>query len=568
MAADLTPVAVGPTRLASVGPLTRPHADRRVMGAVYTPDALARWVASLLHRHAGRPLHRVVDPACGDGALLAAAETEVPELRSVIGIDLSPTAATAVEARFRGRATTVVADTLRLASSVASDADAVIMNPPWGAELDISRHEFRDLGYELANGQYDSWDLFVEWSVTAMPEGTTVAAILPDALFFPEHEATRRFLLERTRLHTVARLGEGWFEGVFRGVAVIVYTTGAVDDAEVQCIRLAYDARRRIRDGASTFAEETELVETVSRQRTWAADPQAPLLFSGSTQTAPRIRQIESQGGPWTDWVAAGRGVEIGKSGSLVRCGRCGVHRQPARAGDPRCSACGNTSTWTAVTATSTHSPSDPSGWVPLIVGEDVRRYATTPSRWIRLGLDGVQYKDWSVYDQPKLLVRKTGLGLNASVDTSGSFTTQVVFHYTRRPHAPEFVLDYLEGLLCSRVLLAVHLSRTGETEWRTHPYVTPKMLSTLPIPTPQPGTTDWRQAQAIAAAARRVHSATGDGRAAAEVVVDRLVAGLYGLDPAGCAWVDSVLAGTQALRAFSHLRTENTGRLQAERAA
>jgi adenine-specific DNA-methyltransferase len=546
----------------------RAQSDRRLMGAVYTPDLLARWVASMLRDHSAHPIRRVLDPACGDGALLDAASAEIPELQSVVGIDLSANATSKIQASWGKRATTVVADTLRVMASAAPEADAVIMNPPWGAELNVSRDELRELGYELATGQYDSWDLFVEWSVKAMPTGTTIAAILPDAIFLPEHEAARHLLLKRTRLHTVARLGEGWFKGVFRGVAVIVYTIGAVEDGEVQCIRLPYDVRRQIRDGQSTFSEAVERIETVSRQGTWAADPRAQFMSAGSAVTARNIRHIEARAGEWTHWVTAGRGVEIGKFGGLVRCGWCGVHRQPPRVGQPTCGTCGHASSWEVAKAISLQMPRNLEGWVPLIVGEDVRRYNASPSRWLRVGLKGVQYKDEALFRGPKLLVRKTGLGLNASFDTTGSFTTQVVFHYTLRGHAPEFVLEYLEGVLCSRVLLAVHLSQTGETEWRSHPYVTPTVLSNLPIPTPEPGSPDWRQAQAIAQAARNVRSAAIEHRAEAECMVDRLVAGLYGLDQAGCGWVDSVLAGTQSLQAFSHLRTHAASRLVAERAA
>jgi hypothetical protein len=182
------------------------------------------------------------------------------------------------------------------------------------------------------------------------------------------------------------------------------------------------------------------------------------------------------------------------------------------------------------------------------------------------LGLDGVQYKSDAIYAAPKLLVRKTGLGLNAAHDTTGSFTTQVVYHFLARSTAPAFFLSYLEGLLCSRVLLALHLVRTGETEWRSHPYVTPKMLAMLPIPTPAPANANWRQAKAIAEAVERVHSVSDKNRPQAEATVDRLVAGLFGLDVDGCAWVQSVLAQTQALRAFSH--TRSAGLLRPEIAA
>jgi hypothetical protein len=188
-------------------------------------------------------------------------------------------------------------------------------------------------------------------------------------------------------------------------------------------------------------------------------------------------------------------------------------------------------------------------------VGRDVRRHQVQPSRWLLTGLAGISYKNADVYSAEKLLVRKTGLGLNAAVDLSGSHTNQVVFHFIPRPGEPDFLLDYVAGVLCSKVMLAVHLSRSGETEWRSHPYVTPKVLSALPVLVPQPATPSWTQAQAIADVAAQLRSSAAAKRPALELVVDQLVTGLYTLDDESSAWVDRVLSATQDLDAFSHLR-------------
>lgn len=534
---------------------TRPNSDRDTMGAVYTPEVLAQWVASLLDDHRNDPPRRVLDPACGDGALLAAACQALPEVELLVGVDLSASATDAVNSAWPARASVVTADALRLQPTDLPHVDAVIMNPPWGADLDISRDELRALGYELANGQYDSWDLFVEWTIRTFGAGTRIAAILPDAILQPEHRGARKLLLERTQLHVVARLGEGWFEGVYRGVAVIVYTVGRPNGGQIRCIRLPHDARHRVISGKSDLSIEVRDVETSISQDVWASDPNSTFMPAATERSVEQLRVIEAQRGAWLDWVAPGRGVEIGKSGALVRCGVCGLHRQPPRDGIATCANCRNSTLWNHVSATSFTNPGDSAHWAPLIVGEDVRRFQASPSRWLRLGMPGVQYKDESVYRSAKLLVRKTGLGLNASLDVSGSYTNQVVYHYTARPGAPAFVLSYLEGVMCSRVLLAVHLSRTGETEWRSHPYVTPKVLATLPIPSPVSGTAAWATAVAIAQASDAVRSASVGDRAVAEVSIDRLVAELFGLNADGMRWVDSVLARTQNLQAFSHLR-------------
>jgi adenine-specific DNA-methyltransferase len=526
--------------------------DRAAMGAVYTPAELARWVATLVSSIAEGPLSTVLDPACGDGALLRAVREQVPELRSVVGVDLSEVATDTARSALEGiSASLVVGDALMMESVPGPLPDAVIMNPPWGAEMRVSAGTLKRAGYTLANGQFDSWDLFVEWSLRALAPGTVVAAILPDALFSPEHHATRRLLLERARLDVVARLGEGWFGGVFRGVAVLVFTTGGRTHAPVRTVRIDHHARRRIFAGTSSLATEAARVEHHVDPAGWIADPHAVFHATASAFDSPWTSTIEARGGRWTEWFDVGRGVEMGASGELFRCDRCGWHRGPSREVS-HCHRCGEPTTWTLVEAIADQPTGD--GWVRLIVGRDVRRYSVEPSRWLRTGLDGVAYKDSAVYRPAKLLVRKTGLGLNAAVDYSGAHTNQVVFHFVPRVGTAEWILHYVEGVLCSKVMLAFHLARTGETEWRSHPYVTPRVLTTLPIPVPQEDSS-LTQARAISEAVRALRDSRADERSGHESSVDELVAGLFALDAEGCDWVEKALAQTQRLDAFAHLQ-------------
>lgn len=537
----------------------RPDSDRAQFGAVYTPANLALWVAKQLRSYAETPLEHVLDPACGSGALLRAVGEQIPEVIRLSGYDLSAPAVGNAKLAFAdnselnplaGKADFRIGDSLLHPLEDFGDVDGVIMNPPWGGKLGVPIQELTDGGYTLANGQFDTWDLFIEWSLKRLRPGATVAAIVPDAVFLPEHAATRELLVRSADLRLIARLGEGWFRGVYRGTVVVVFNVGRHARRSVTCIRLAHDRRKQVLRGELSLDEATEATEQVADQDTWAQDKNVRFILPSAGRSSGPLDRIDQLGADWSRLTKIGRGVEIGKSGRLLTCTHCGWHIPPPQSAKS-CPRCKRADSWEPIRAVAREASG--SGWIPLIVGEDVKRHSASPSRWLQLGLDGVQYKDPAIYAQPKLVVRKTGLGLNAAIDRTGSHTTQVVYHFTATASAPDFYLDYVAGVLCSRVMLAYHLASSGETEWRSHPYVTPKVLKGLPIPVPEEGSGSWRQAKAIAEAARAIQVA--ENPLHEDLRLDRLVAGLYGLDHEACRWVTETIAATEDLQAFSSLK-------------
>ena len=102
-------------------------------------------------------------------------------------------------------------------------------------------------------------------------------------------------------------------------------------------------------------------------------------------------------------------------------------------------------------------------GWAAFIAGEDVQRYSVIPRRQIRTDVPGIRYKADLQLRAPKLLVRKTGVGLTAAIDETGSMTTQSVFHFRPADGVPGWVLWYLLGALNSRLMAAYHL----KPHWR-----------------------------------------------------------------------------------------------------
>ncbi len=129
------------------------RAVQRERGVVHTPPAVARWLARRAH-HAlqvdlgvalglGDPALRIVDPACGPGAFLAAILATTIDLRSeILALDVDgeaiATAETVLGPAFdaRGaRASFLVGDTLSRLSLIAAQEGPLLAigNPPWSA---------------------------------------------------------------------------------------------------------------------------------------------------------------------------------------------------------------------------------------------------------------------------------------------------------------------------------------------------------------------------------------------------------------------------------------------------
>lgn len=528
-------------------PLALTDSGSAARGAVYTPPPLARWVARrLLDGLPAGPV-TVADLACGRGALLAAVAGERRGVR-LVGADVELDDLRIAAAAVPG-ARLIHGDALTLDDS--ETFDGIILNPPWGIALPHDAAALRARGYTLAEGQFDSANLFVELALARLRPGGVAAFIVPDSIFFPEHARVRRLLLERSELLLVARLGEGFFKRVYRGTAVIVVRKARASAGHaVECLRLGVDDRREVLAGRRELA-------ALPTHRV----PQARFSRSGEFDVAVRpehtelVEKLRAQGGPWTRWFESGRGVELSKSGRVLRCPGCAfAWPQPRTARRLACPSCDARVESAGLTPETLVRPlaGAEAGWSPLVAGVDVRRYACAPTHAIRTGVPGINYKPAGSRRGERILVRKTGVGLRAALTDVEAHWTQVVFHYLPVADGPEYLAAYVQGVLASRVMLAYHLVASGEDEWRSHPYVTQKVLAALPVPDPV-GDPEREAAAAGIAAAVRAHLAAPTPES--DLAVERQVAGLFHLDASDVDVVATVLDRAQGLQGIRELR-------------
>ena len=123
--------------------------------------------------------------------------------------------------------------------------------------------------------------------------------------------------------------------------------------------------------------------------------------------------------------------------------------------------------------------------WRPFLVGESINRYHVAPVV-DDTGRDGINYKDERFYQGKRLLVRKTGIGIMATIDDSAAYTNQVVFTWKMREDLDGPLVPLSSRISSRRLEFPADdvspVTLCGETEWRSFPYVTQKTIQQLPI--------------------------------------------------------------------------------------
>ena len=214
----------------------RARADTTKAGGVhYTPTVLASFVAAnaLEYIETAGGL-RVLDPACGDGALLAAVVGLVPpecELE-LVGCDKDPAAIEAAEARLVGLSAGNVswsletcdflseAAALREASSslfgnspesasLAKPFDLVIANPPYVRTQTLGAEESRRLADVFGlTGRVDLYHAFAVAMTESLREGGVLALLCSNRFMTTKGGSSLRQHLQKLDLHRVVDLGD------------------------------------------------------------------------------------------------------------------------------------------------------------------------------------------------------------------------------------------------------------------------------------------------------------------------------------------------------------------------
>lgn len=463
-------------------------------GSFFTPSFLADFLAVKIHEYIKKNKDlSVLDPATGDSALLLSIKSLL-DLESnsctYVGIDIDLAAINNSRESIPNNSFFFETDALypfglKDWSEVSKRTniklyDVICSNPPWGASL--SKYSTLKVDFKLATGQFDIYDLFVETIFNQLKEGGVYGIILPDSIYSIEHIQTRNKIFNESSVKVVLKLGEGFFDGVFTSASIIigVKESPKVDNL-ISCYHVNRNERIQVISGKSSLIDifnkkshqllQSEAVNNKTNTLNVFVDNENKAVFN-------YISSMPSLG----DFVEISRGVELSKKGSVIQCPYC-KKWQPSPRGKKVDATCNSCSKGFIVNNQKTIVHLEPKEECSkIIVGEDIDRYGFFKSHFIETNFDGINYKSRSNYKSPKILIRKTGVGITANIDYDNSLTNQVV--YLLRPKSnKDTPIETILAIINSRVITYFLINAYGLNEWQSHPYISQSIVKSLPFP-------------------------------------------------------------------------------------
>lgn len=480
---------------------------KKEFGIFYTSHILASFmggvVGKLLSRTKKEPLN-CVDPAVGDGSLLAALDENLKcyEKRFFCGLDIRKDAIDNAKSVFEDISqpsfSFMKKDGLFPLSGKTSregwasfikkhlkdGIHVFVSNPPWGTSLSSYGNAIYNFG--AAKGQYDIYDLFLEVILDNLSDNGVYGIIVPDSIYNQEHVYIRKRLLKETTIHQIVRLGEGFFADAFISASIIVGIKSKVDvdNHKIYCSHLNHVDRKNVLDGKMPLEKAVKNSGHFIAQKK-CIDANYMFLTDVYDADEDLITRIESNQ-KIEDFAENFRGVELSKKGVVCQCRYC-KNWNPAPRGknkSTKCKTCGKEIVLSDSRQDVIICEKDFLNAKKIIVGESIDRYALKKVLHIKTDFKGINYKNLSVYVSPKIVVRKTGVGITACIDREGCLTNQVVYGIRVLPEWQKKIpLEYLLAVLNSRITTYYMIKRFGCAEWKSHPYITQDMLNHVPVP-------------------------------------------------------------------------------------
>jgi type I restriction-modification system DNA methylase subunit len=254
--------------------------------------------------------------------------------------------------------------------------DIIIGNPPYGVAFSQGEREYFKANYPNRDKDINSFVLFIEKTYYLLKKGGRLGFIIPkNFVKTDDYENIRKFILTKTHLKIVADFGKSFREVTGEMVVIILEKTDSPDPKTI----------------IETYDEHFNRNTTTISQKTFLGFDKFRINLNISPETTALVEQVRKNSVKVGSILKIIRGVETGKKDNYITLEK-----------RPNC--------------------------IPIVAGKDIDRYVVRFNRWMSYLPDKIEFKDESVYKNPKILIRKIAGYIHATFDNSGLYTTQGVY--------------------------------------------------------------------------------------------------------------------------------------------
>ena len=279
-------------------------------------------------------------------------------------------------------------------------------------------------------------------------------------------------------------MGEKIFDGINRACTIIIGQKAKPSKKHaIQCFRLNKSLRNEVLNQSLQLSQAEQMLSHYVVQERFIQNENYSFDIDLRKSESNIITRIEKSSQPLSLFVSNTRGIELSKKGVVCECETC-KNWFPLPEKITKCPHCKSLLPDSNIKSESIVFDTPQYKTVLFKAGEDLYRFTSDSKRWIDLSKKCINYKNLSLYKGEKILVRKTGVGITASLDYENAVTNQVVYVLKLNPlFSEKITLEFLLAVINSRFITYYLMKKYGETEWRTHPYLTQLTVKNLPIP-------------------------------------------------------------------------------------
>ncbi|MHA1971388.1 MAG: Eco57I restriction-modification methylase domain-containing protein [Candidatus Hodarchaeales archaeon] len=358
--------------------------------------------------------------------------------------------------------------------------DVIVGNPPWGVKLDYSSEILKD--YKTAVKQYDSWVLFLEKSLKFLREGGRLGFVLPNTLLTNEnYTEARKIILESTSIIKILNLGDGWFKGVSQPCMIIILEKGGQNtSSKTKIVEFVPNNTESI----SLFINDSFKYNAVNQDQFLSNSGNEFNIWEIGNEEI--LRKVERENvKALRHFVTNARGVELNRKGIVVQCQTCGWWNPPPKNKIICCNPTCNSYIKNSDPKYQIVSLEGKENSVPFLTGAHVNRYYLKSPAYIEKGYLGINYKKDSFYHGTKLLLRKTGHGIQTAIDYNNRWVSQVVYIFKLRKDT-KLSLEFIMGVLNSKLMHYYYYRKYADPNRKDFPHFTQRKFLELPIKVPE----------------------------------------------------------------------------------